>query len=192
MRCTMCESKKKLKPEIKNLKYDISGLDNVMIYGVKEYHCDHCGERYLQYGNHDEIDSAIAEALLKKEKSLTGKEIRFLRTWKGYSGQRFANLLNTSAAHLYRIEAKDSSVEKAHKTGAKAGKTLAEVAMAFYRQLFAVEDELREQPPDERCKARLEMDSGFIYSGANSEGILLVLQWGLCFLKFQNLLDYTG
>lgn len=110
MRCTMCESKKKLEPKIQNLKYEVSGLDNIVIHGVKVYHCDNCGERYIQYGNHDEIDAAVAEALLKKQKSLTGKEIRFLRTWKGYSGQRFANLLNSSAAHLYRTEAKDSPV----------------------------------------------------------------------------------
>lgn len=109
MRCTMCESKKNLKPKIENLKYEVSGLDNILVHGVKVYHCDNCGERYLQYGNHEEIDAAIAEALLKKQKALTGKEIRLLRRWKGYSGQRFARLLNTSAAHLYRIEAKNSS-----------------------------------------------------------------------------------
>ena len=109
MRCTVCESNKELKPKIQNLKYEVSGLDNVVIFGVKVYHCDNCGERYLQYGNLDEIDAAIADALLKKEQPLTGKEIRFLRTWKGYSGQQFSKLLNSSAAHLYRVEAEDSS-----------------------------------------------------------------------------------
>lgn len=109
MRCTVCESKKKLEPKVQNIKYDASGLDNVVICGAKVYHCDNCGERYLQYGNIEEIDAAIADALLKKEEALTGKEIRFLRTWKGYSGQQFAKLLNSSAAHLYRIEAENSS-----------------------------------------------------------------------------------
>jgi DNA-binding transcriptional regulator YiaG len=66
--------------------------------------------RYVQYGDLEEIDKAIADVLLKKDKPLTGKEIRFLRTWKGYSGQQFAKLINSSAAHLYRIEADDSSV----------------------------------------------------------------------------------
>lgn len=108
MRCSMCESKKKLEPKIQNIKYDASGLDNIVICGAKVYHCDNCGERYFQYGNLEEIDAAIADALLKKEKSLTGKEIRFLRTWKGYSGQQFAKLLNSSPAHLYRIEANNS------------------------------------------------------------------------------------
>ncbi len=110
MRCTVCESKKKLEPKTQNIKYDASGLDNIMICGAKVYHCDNCGERYLQYGNLEEIDTVIADVLLKKDKPLTGKEIRFLRTWKGYSGQCFAKLLNASAAHLYRIEANDSCV----------------------------------------------------------------------------------
>jgi putative zinc finger/helix-turn-helix YgiT family protein len=109
MRCTECENKKKLEPKIQTVKYDASGLDNIVISGAKVYHCDNCGERYLQYGNLEEIDAAIADALLKKEGSLTGKEIRFLRTWKGYSGQQFAKLLNSSAAHLYRIEAENGS-----------------------------------------------------------------------------------
>jgi putative zinc finger/helix-turn-helix YgiT family protein len=110
MRCTMCESKKKLKPKVQNLKYEASGLDNIVIHDAKVYQCANCGERYIQYGKHDEIDAAVADALLKKKKSLTGKEIRFLRTWKGYSGQRFARLLNASPAHLYRLEAKNSPV----------------------------------------------------------------------------------
>ena len=42
--------------------------------------------------------------------SIIIKEIRFLRTWKGYSGQQFAKLLNSSPEHLYRIEAENSSV----------------------------------------------------------------------------------
>ncbi len=110
MRCSMCENKKNLEVEIKNLKYESSGLDNVLIHKVKVYHCGVCGEDYIQYGNIDAIDAAIAEALLKKDKPLTGKEIRFLRTYKGYSGQRFANLINSSAAHLYRAEAQEKPV----------------------------------------------------------------------------------
>ena len=109
MRCTVCESKKKLEPKVQNIKYEASGLDNIVIRDAKVYHCDNCGERYLQYGNLEEIDAAIADALLKKEKPLSGKEIRFLRTWKGYSGQQFSKLLNASAAHLYRIEANNRS-----------------------------------------------------------------------------------
>jgi YgiT-type zinc finger domain-containing protein len=110
MRCTVCENKKKLEPVVQTVKYDASGLENVVIRDAKVYQCGNCGERYIQYGNLEEIDKVISDALLKKEQTLNGKEIRFLRTWKGYSGQQFAKLINSSAAHLYRIEAEDSSV----------------------------------------------------------------------------------
>lgn len=112
MRCTMCENTKTLKAETKSMKYDASGLDNIVIRDVKVYHCDNCGEEYIQYGNMDEIDKAIAESLLGKSKALTGKEIRFLRTWKGYSGREFAEILKSSSAHLYRIEAKNEPVNE--------------------------------------------------------------------------------
>ena len=104
MRCTMCENTKPLKAVTKTVKYEASGLDNIVIRGVKVYGCDNCGEEYIQYGNLDEIDKAIAESLLGKEEALTGKEIRFLRTWKGYSGKDFADYLNVSPEHLYRVE----------------------------------------------------------------------------------------
>ena len=46
--------------------------------------------------------------------------------------------------------------EKAYKVGAKTGKTLAEVALGYYKQLFRIEEDLRKKPPDERYKIRLE------------------------------------
>lgn len=112
MKCSMCDSKKKLEFQVKNVKYESSGLDNVVIHKAKVYHCDNCGEEYIQYGNLDAIDSAIVEALLKKDDSLTGKEIRFLRTYKGYSGQAFAKRLDVSPEHLYRMEAKNKPVSE--------------------------------------------------------------------------------
>ncbi|MBK8204743.1 MAG: YgiT-type zinc finger protein [Bdellovibrionales bacterium] len=112
MRCIECESTKKLKPKIKSMKYEVSGLENIVIRGVKVYECDNCGESYVQYGNIEEIDATIAQALLSKEGPMTGKEIRFLRTWKGYSGKNFATLISHSPEHLYREESKSVPVNK--------------------------------------------------------------------------------
>ena len=36
--------------------------------------------------------------------------------------------------------------KKSHKSGAKSGKTLAEVGLSFYKTLFDIEDELRDKP----------------------------------------------
>lgn len=46
--------------------------------------------------------------------------------------------------------------EKAHKSGAKSGKSLADIAMKYYKVLFDIEKEVREKPPDERFRIRLE------------------------------------
>lgn len=65
MRCIECESTKKLKPKIKSMKYEVSGLENIVIRGVKVYECDkNCGESYVQYGNIEEIDATIAKAFV--------------------------------------------------------------------------------------------------------------------------------
>jgi transposase len=47
--------------------------------------------------------------------------------------------------------------EKALVVGAKAGKTLAEVGMKFYEKLFDLEKEIRQNPPDERYRLRLQL-----------------------------------
>lgn len=46
--------------------------------------------------------------------------------------------------------------EKALKIGAKSGQSLAEVAMKFYKQLYDIEEELRELDPEERHRLREE------------------------------------
>lgn len=47
--------------------------------------------------------------------------------------------------------------EKATKVGAKAGKTLGAVAMNFYKELYLIEDELRNEPLDIRFNLRLKL-----------------------------------
>ena len=46
--------------------------------------------------------------------------------------------------------------EKAHKVGAKSGKTLAETGLGFYKKLYDIEEEFRDKPPDERYHQRQE------------------------------------
>lgn len=110
MRCSECENPKKLSVTTKRVKYEVSGLKNVTILKAKVFQCDNCGERYTQYGNIEKINNSLAKALLKKGSPLTGKEVRFLRTWKGYSGRRFSDFLRCTYEHLYRIEAQEDSV----------------------------------------------------------------------------------
>lgn len=46
--------------------------------------------------------------------------------------------------------------EKARTVGAKSGQSLAETGLKFYKLLYDIEEELKEKPPDERYKMRLE------------------------------------
>jgi transposase len=46
--------------------------------------------------------------------------------------------------------------EKAFTVGANAGKTLAETGLKYFKDLFDLEEELKEKPPDERYRQRLE------------------------------------
>ena len=47
--------------------------------------------------------------------------------------------------------------EKAFKTGAKSGTTLAEVGLKFYKQLYDHEEIIRPRPPEERYRLRSEV-----------------------------------
>lgn len=46
--------------------------------------------------------------------------------------------------------------DEAKATGAKDGKTLAEVGLRFYQDIYALEEEFKGKPPDERYRLRLE------------------------------------
>ncbi len=112
MKCSVCDSKKALKSEKRNIKYSLSGLDNITIEGATVHTCDNCGEEYTQYGDLEKINQVIAKTLLKKDESLTGKEIRFLRTHKGYSAKKFSAIIRIEPETLYRAEGKESPVNE--------------------------------------------------------------------------------
>ncbi len=104
MKCVMCNNNTSLKHRKINLKYKDCGLDNVTIHGVIMHHCNACGEDYLSIGNLDSLHAAIAEYLLTTAYKLSGKEVRFLRTFLGYSTDLFAKLTGYDPATVSRIE----------------------------------------------------------------------------------------
>lgn len=104
MECTACTSTKSMDEEIITHKYKECGLDNIVLAGLKRFHCKNCGEEYYNYGDINQLHGLIAELLIKKDSLLNGKEIRFLRTRLGYSGEMMANLLGYTKDHVYKIE----------------------------------------------------------------------------------------
>jgi putative zinc finger/helix-turn-helix YgiT family protein len=104
MKCVMCENQKKLKSRDVTVKYKESGLDNVTIHNVQKFVCDVCGEEYLSFGDADKLHQLIAHILVRKKDLLSGKEVRFLRSYLGYSTKVFSRLSRYDASTISRIE----------------------------------------------------------------------------------------
>lgn len=112
MKCSMCENTKNLKSVSIVHKYKESGLDNVILHGVKESRCEECGEIYMSFGDVDKLHQLIATHLIQKSDLLSGKEVRFLRKHLGYSGSVFSQLVGYEVEHLSRIENGKSAVQE--------------------------------------------------------------------------------
>ena len=105
MKCSMCDNKKSLKKKkISKYLYKDCGLNNVILHNLQTARCDQCGEVYFHFGNPDELHRLIAHALIKKGDLLTGKELRFLRKYLGYSSMVFSKLVGYKVEHLSRLE----------------------------------------------------------------------------------------
>ncbi len=104
MECPSCDSNKAMKSEVITHKFKESGLDNVTLSGVKIYRCNDCGEVVYDFGDLNQLNRTIADVLLRKKGHLTGKEIRFLRTYVGYSSELFARILGYDKTSWSRIE----------------------------------------------------------------------------------------
>ena len=104
MECPSCSSKKAMKCEVVTHKFKESGLENVTLTGVKSYRCNACGEVVYDFGDINQLNLLIAETLIRKQGHLTGKEIRFLRSYVGYSSELFAKILGYDKTSWSRIE----------------------------------------------------------------------------------------
>ena len=111
MMCSMCENTNPLKTTSITYRYKDCGLDNIILNGVKESRCEQCGEVYYNFGNIDSLHKIIAGHLIQKSDTLTGREVRFLRKFLGYSSAVFAKLVGYEVEHLSRIENGKSAVQ---------------------------------------------------------------------------------
>ncbi len=113
MKCIMCDNKQNLKRQAVTVKYKDCGLDNVVLHGVELFRCDRCGESYYGYGDVERLHQLIAGILIRKRALLNGKEIRFLRTYLGYSGTMFAELTGYTKESISRMENGKLTIAKA-------------------------------------------------------------------------------
>lgn len=90
--------------EEKDYPFVESGLDNVILIGVKVIDCHDCSEEFVSIPNVAPLMDIIAEQIILKAGRLTGKEIRFLRKTLLLNISEFATLLGVDRVSLSRWE----------------------------------------------------------------------------------------
>lgn len=109
MKCPVCDSKNVESKEITH-KYKESGLSNITLKNITRVKCNDCGEEVLLFGNIDQLHSLIASFIIQKRSLMNHEELRFLRTYIGYSSANFAKILSVSASHYSRLEKGKSDI----------------------------------------------------------------------------------
>jgi putative zinc finger/helix-turn-helix YgiT family protein len=81
-----------------------TALPGAVLVGVPVSRCAHCGEYEVAIPAIDELNRLLAEAVIRKRGRLVGGEVRFLRTYLGYSAADFAKLIGSDPATVSRWE----------------------------------------------------------------------------------------
>ena len=105
MNCVMCGSKMK-KKKLLPYHYIECGLGNVWLLGVDVFECLNsiCKDEGVIITQLDQLHDAIACNVASQEQKLLPKEIRFLRTYLGFSGVDFAKYISVSPETVSRWE----------------------------------------------------------------------------------------
>jgi putative zinc finger/helix-turn-helix YgiT family protein len=104
-----CECGREMHGSIENYRYNECGLHSVVLKDVLVFHCKHCGESMPQLTGARILHRMIAFKLLKKETSLTGEEVRFLRKFCEFSQAELAKALG---AHKTQISQWETGLKK--------------------------------------------------------------------------------
>lgn len=80
------------------------GLDNVTLIGVELSRCERCSHVEVGIPNPEGLHRAIALSLVQQPQRLQPKQIRFLRTYLGYSTKDFAPLIGKAPESVSRWE----------------------------------------------------------------------------------------
>ncbi|MGL5116006.1 MAG: helix-turn-helix domain-containing protein [Beijerinckiaceae bacterium] len=88
---------------MKPYRYTESGLDDVFIHGAR-FQTDDAGEETITIPNIADLHKLIATMLVEKTSSLTGRELRFLRTEMGMTQAELAQLVHREPLAISRWE----------------------------------------------------------------------------------------
>lgn len=106
MVCDYCnvEMTKRISSEKEPYHYQLSGLRDVLLFGITVQCCPSCGFEAPIIPRIQELHDVIARAVLNKAGTLRGEEIRFLRKYAGFPANAFAHLLGITPQYLSRVE----------------------------------------------------------------------------------------
>ncbi len=100
MKCMQCGHAVTTKRE--NMPY--KALPGTVLVGVEVSRCASCGEYEVAIPAIDELNRVLAATVIRKPSRLSGGEVRFLRSYLGYSGADFAALIGSDPATVSRWE----------------------------------------------------------------------------------------
>jgi putative zinc finger/helix-turn-helix YgiT family protein len=100
MKCINCGHAMTTKRE--NMPY--TALPGAVLIGVPVSRCPNCGEHEVAIPAIDELNRVLAGAVIRKRGRLVGGEVRFLRSYLGYSGADFAKLIGSDPSTVSRWE----------------------------------------------------------------------------------------
>ena len=102
IRCPECNDEMTVARE--NYSYAESGLPYVTLVGVEVRRCKACGEQEVVIPKTEQLHRELALAVIGKKARLTGSEIRFLRTYLGWTGADFARQMGVTPESVSRWE----------------------------------------------------------------------------------------
>lgn len=87
----------------KEFRYTASGLDNIVLVGLKES-VDDDGDDCITIPHITELHRVIARSIVTRETGMSGKELRFLRTEMGLTQAELAKIVNREPLTVGRWE----------------------------------------------------------------------------------------
>lgn len=119
MKCPKCRAAE-MQSKRENVRWDASGLPNVVLVGVEVRRCPECGEQATVIPRLASLQRTLAMMIVQRPGRLSPQEIRLLRKWLGWSGQDFARHFGVTATTVSRWE----SVEDPSPMGGTAERLL--------------------------------------------------------------------
>jgi putative transcriptional regulator len=90
--------------KMEKYQYTACGLTNVYLVGVKKTKCSSCGEEEIAIPDVEGLHGVLANMVATKKARITHQEIRFLRTFLGFSSKDLAATISVAPETISRWE----------------------------------------------------------------------------------------